>query len=295
MNRQTFTEYLEQPSKLYQLSLTELQGLVLEYPYSANLRLLLLLKAKLEGHPKAKEMLAQASARTCDRSHLYDLLQQLEKEGVDGIGLREERLELQELDKLEFEFIPQSQQLPKAAFEMEATYPSSKTEEVAPEPEEPFALDIAATAAPVNVAEEALSTAAGQPSKVVASAIAISSIVKDWHITYAVPKPLPISNFIKPAIQQGVKQNLARKLRRHRERQLEKLDSPAEQSRAQFQQIARKSIRKHEEVASETLADLLVRQAQYDKAIKMYQRLSLLYPEKKVIFAGLIKSLQEKL
>jgi len=59
--------------------------------------------------------------------------------------------------------------------------------------------------------------------------------------------------------------------------------------------IARRSLMAQGEVASETLAKLLVRQGQYQHAIKMYQRLILLYPEKKTTFAGLIKELKEKL
>jgi len=59
--------------------------------------------------------------------------------------------------------------------------------------------------------------------------------------------------------------------------------------------IARRRLVAQEAVASETLAGLLVRQGQYQNAIKMYQHLSLLYPEKKTTFAGLIKDLKEKL
>jgi hypothetical protein len=49
------------------------------------------------------------------------------------------------------------------------------------------------------------------------------------------------------------------------------------------------------EIASETLAELLVRQQQYPRAIRMYRRLVLLYPEKKAIFARQIQELKEKL
>lgn len=47
-----------------------------------------------------------------------------------------------------------------------------------------------------------------------------------------------------------------------------------------------------EEVISETLADLLTQQGHKDQAIRMYEKLTLKYPEKSSIFALLIKNLK---
>jgi len=47
-----------------------------------------------------------------------------------------------------------------------------------------------------------------------------------------------------------------------------------------------------EEIVSETLAELFIRQGNIPKAIKIYERLSLLFPEKSVYFAGLIEKLK---
>ena len=52
MNAESFSTYLAQPAKLYQLPYQEIKNLVAEYPYSANLRRLLLLKSKIEQDPK---------------------------------------------------------------------------------------------------------------------------------------------------------------------------------------------------------------------------------------------------
>ncbi len=59
--------------------------------------------------------------------------------------------------------------------------------------------------------------------------------------------------------------------------------------------IAAESVKLSEEIATETLAQLLEKQGYYAKAIKMYERLSLEIPEKSNFFAAKIKTLQFKL
>lgn len=55
--------------------------------------------------------------------------------------------------------------------------------------------------------------------------------------------------------------------------------------------LAKKSVIEREEVISQTLADLLAAQGYSEKAIKMYERLSLIFPEKSAFFAQKIKEL----
>ncbi len=58
--------------------------------------------------------------------------------------------------------------------------------------------------------------------------------------------------------------------------------------------LASKSISESEDVLSETLASLLATQGYADKAIQMYERLGLIFPEKSAYFAGKIEELQTK-
>lgn len=58
--------------------------------------------------------------------------------------------------------------------------------------------------------------------------------------------------------------------------------------------FAQKSIVENESIASETLAKLLADQGSPQKAIKMYQRLSLIFPEKSTFFAERIEKLKKK-
>lgn len=56
---------------------------------------------------------------------------------------------------------------------------------------------------------------------------------------------------------------------------------------------AKKSIEEPDDLVSETLAKIHLMQKNYDKAIDAYQKLILLYPEKKVFFANQIKKIEE--
>ena len=61
-----------------------------------------------------------------------------------------------------------------------------------------------------------------------------------------------------------------------------------------MKKIADKSLLEVDDVASETLAEILVLQGSYDKAIAMYERLQLLFPEKSSFFAEQIENLKNK-
>ncbi len=57
---------------------------------------------------------------------------------------------------------------------------------------------------------------------------------------------------------------------------------------------AKESLKETDIMASETLAELLVKQGRNKKAIKVYERLCLIFPQKSNYFAQIIKNLKEK-
>lgn len=63
---------------------------------------------------------------------------------------------------------------------------------------------------------------------------------------------------------------------------------------APAKQVIAASVKEDLGVASETLAELLASQSQYDRAIKMYEHLSLLIPEKSAYFAAKIDAIKNK-
>ena len=101
MNAENFMEYLAQPAKLYQLPYQEIKNLVEEYPYSANLRQLLLLKSRIEKDPKFEQYLHQLAAHTFDREHLYTFIHEKLPQLLELDTEPEERLELKDLTQLD--------------------------------------------------------------------------------------------------------------------------------------------------------------------------------------------------
>jgi len=65
------------------------------------------------------------------------------------------------------------------------------------------------------------------------------------------------------------------------------------QKGAYVEQVIQRSIMENPDLASETLAELLVAQMQYEKAISVYERLILKFPEKSSFFAEKISNLKK--
>lgn len=272
MTAQTLRRYLAKPRLLYDLPLAELQELALRYPYAPNIRMLLLLKAHLEGHPDEEAYLNRCAAASFDRAHLWDVLRELDLEVQEEEVVQGEVLELRELDALDLDPLlaeePEAFLEPPAESSLPSTVPvESYTADYRNEPEldsEPALED--------NI-ELRRDTTSKETSDVSIESVEITTPQKDNVVVVG-----------------GVK--LQQRLARIRQRQEERL---GKENKEDVNRIARRSVVAQEEVASETLAGLLVRQGQYQNAIRMYQRLILLNPEKKSIFAGLINDLKEKL
>ena len=96
MNLENFTEFIKEPSHLYRINYQELKGMVLQYPNSINLRILLLLKSKMDSHPDFEKNLREASVYAIDRARIYELLKNpgLELKQTSNVKLAPEGLEI---------------------------------------------------------------------------------------------------------------------------------------------------------------------------------------------------------
>ncbi|MCB0521490.1 MAG: hypothetical protein H6577_25600 [Lewinellaceae bacterium] len=103
MNSENFHEYLKNPSMLHQVSYQELKSLMMQYPFSPNLRYLLLLKSLMDHHKEYERNLSAASVYSIDRKKLWHLMKQYAslQASHENYALTEDYLELKDLSVIE--------------------------------------------------------------------------------------------------------------------------------------------------------------------------------------------------
>lgn len=344
---------------LHQVSYQELKSLVLQYPYSPNLRYLLLLKSLFDKNKDFDKLQLLASLSSPDRKKLRQLVKQYSRlnEIQENYSLNEDFLELKDLSALESLLDEPAGTSAAATTETgfaEAIVPPppsthSMLEDILddePEPEsevnflggffgensilenllvdEPTPGPSDSAVADNEEADlptlEALIEDASEPidNQPVAASNQESS-VEDFSVK-VVPEhpetpptateiPLEITN--EPDTQPVPKPRSAFHswLKQFNPPQAGLLSTdlkdislnsrhphPIEEDKEQSaKQIADQSVEEDEEIVSETLALLLEKQKLFGKAISMYRRLSLQYPEKSSLFAAKIEELNKKM
>ncbi len=345
MNLENFHEFLKEPANLHRVSYQELKSLVAAYPYSTNLRILLLLKSKLDKHPELSRNLSLAATYTADRSLLYKIMHDptlaiLAQEVIE----QEDVLELMDLEKVEA-IMSKEQPIEEVAKEM----PLPSMNEDLPS----WTSDIFEDSAPIigagatvmtmdsfldSVAQEneletftetntekddlelskqmiinfnvdnyvSFSTAMDSFEYNRGQKLEIVPVVEKRYSYDRDLKPRPKDSFASWLSQ--FEKDLNRELEvpdinknieevgNHRVVQMVR-EEPEQAKEAQkktpsAKKVAERSLHLSNSIVSETLATLLVKQERFGKAIDMYQKLSLKYPEKSHIFAAEIEKLK---
>lgn len=103
MTNEQLTAYLQDESYLYSVGYEELKTLVMQYPYSANLRILLLKKSYLDQNKDYERNVQMSATYTTNRKHLYKTIKKLKsfKLTPQNVILGEDYLELTELSNIE--------------------------------------------------------------------------------------------------------------------------------------------------------------------------------------------------
>ncbi len=282
MTQERFIDFLGNPEGLSSITYEELKTLALAYPYAHNLRYLLALKSQQDHHPEAARNLATAAAHSLDRTWLFALIAPPQ---ITPQRLKEEVLELKPIETIQRElealspvfkeeviekqivatqpaFSPRVEDLPSPLPEQRGAAPSPSPETPKPTPQL-FADWMGAFNPPAL-----LSTKVAHPT---------ADLVAP-HFTPKKTAPTP------PQPTAAV-------------RSLDDEDAPAipngGDTRTIAQTLAERSVAENKDVISETLARLLAKQGYRDKAIAMYERLGLAFPEKSGFFAAEIDKLKK--
>ena len=306
MNSENFPEFLADPSGLYKVSYQELQSLVLEYPYAANLWKLLLCKAYFEDKSDFPKILESLAIRVQDRRKLKAYMAVLSDLKLE-YNLAIETRQILDLEKLK-----------EKAIERAMSHPiSSEQEEKELEAPKPQQTDRK------NLLEELFNEDTDteddpdQESKVIEETESKEEIKGINPEFYKASEDVLINVIIGNIIsntfnfhREGVhvlvnKQNKALEKAKNSPTPKQafkswgKSQKPNKKKKkkkksSKSKSIAAKSIMYNTSIASETLANILEQQGYFDKAIKMYEQLCLKNPEKIALFEAKINNLKER-
>ena len=297
MTQERFFRILNDPDLLANISYEELKTLALAYPYAHNLRYLLALKAHKIDHPEANRTLSAAAMYSLDRTQLFIFM--APKAIVPQKLMEEEVLELKPIETVRQELEALSP-LPRQERQSE----TEKMQAITPPVEE------------VRLKEEkVIFEARTEPDMPEATELVEPVQIKEAPelpvppvVQAPVPKPAPepfaswVGRFQPPALEPIERKPLTRVPPEKASEQLEEPEPQPERPAAKpaalpaekgiAQQLAERSVSENKDVISETLARLLARQGHKEKAIAMYERLSLAFPEKSAYFAAEIENLK---
>ncbi|MBK8565445.1 MAG: hypothetical protein IPN76_19380 [Saprospiraceae bacterium] len=344
MNSENFHEYVKNPSMLHQVSYQELKSLVLQYPYSPNLRYLLLLKSLFEENKDFDRNQVLASLTSPDRKKLRLLVKQYTRirDMQENYAINEEFLELKDLSVLEnLVEEPNPATVAAPVRKAEAIVPpvasSDLDEEIEEDSDLSFLhnlnfdkeeiavlgeLDEPVAAVVPDIAEQQVADSQSETAtenieqlnevvEIAATGIGITEAPAPVVETPApVPAiPLEITNEQDVQPMPRPRSSFNSWLKQFNPPQAGLLNTelkdislnnrphhvpPPPVFEEGPEQFAEHSVEEDAEIASETLAVLLEKQKLFPKAISMYKRLQLKYPEKSSLFAAKIEELNKK-
>lgn len=282
MTAERLIRLMEHPEQLDGVPYEELKTLALAYPYSPHLKQLLLLKSKQINHHEYDRNLASAAALSPDRKKLYKRI--MPAIVAQPVVVKEEVLELKPIETIrkELESIAPVER-------MQETTSASANISVSREQERPAAV------------KEDNGTAQTNHSMIVEEQHNEPLNFQSWVGQFNLPpiadtsaKDTTPENTLAPH-HAPVPETLRSPEESEPDTPENAPDDKVEPSKNGriAQQLAEKSVAEKEEVRSESLARILVLQGYRDKAILMYQRLMLDFPEKSTIFAAAIEELKK--
>lgn len=291
MTQERFIKLLDNPDLLATISYEELKTLALTYPFVHNLRYLLAIKASQDNHPDFKRNLATAAAYSLDRRRLFDLISAIKVASPNFVFAEEEQvLELKPIETLQRTLdvreFSSHQSVHTLAREVEGAPDQSRNTESG-ERQVP-ALDLTRVFADTSSSPENTTLKhvnIEKPSKVQIDIPSFGEWISQFNrpILETVSSPETQPELTTTSNDEDLQENKP-EVKIGQEEILEQ---------ATPQMLAEKSVTESKTIISETLAKLYIDQGYSEKAIDMYERLILAFPDKSAYFAAEIEKLKK--
>jgi hypothetical protein len=265
LTQERFLRLLDNPDLLATIPYEEMKTLALAYPYAHNLRYLLALKANQDDHPDADRMLSIAAVYSLERTQLF-YLAVLKMPVLQPVSVADEVAVL-ELKPIEI-----------VQRELEALAPQARGEKTEKTSVQETPIQNPAVPFEAGYSLEVSQTLMPEKAETIDNQVSLKPVL-------AQPFALWVSRF-NPPVLEPQKPNL--------------LETPPQLEEEKpflvalsAQELAERSVAENKDVISETLARLLAKQGYRDKAVDMYERLRLAFPEKSAYFAAEIEKLKK--
>lgn len=289
MNRQLFYQYLDRPGQLNDESLRHLTELVTEYPYFQAGRMLLVKNLHLLDHIRYNHELKQTAAHIPDRKRLFFLVhsdESLSHPPEDEFVKSEPEKDLRQETPVDstlsqrsaiadyFDVADEDASIGNLAALIQPL--SSVQEKPVPKPVILPAADLldyemGHVSKGYQLSDEPFDPAQNRSFSAWLEAMKMHQMVKTSQPNN--PQQQIIDNFLN---------------------QNHKIIEPSHRHH-ENKDIAQTSAIEREELMTETLANIHIKQKHYEKAIEIFEKLSLKYPEKSIYFATRIKELENQI
>jgi hypothetical protein len=322
MNPETFNKYLKEPSKLDSQTIDELWMLVKEYPYFQVARMLLARNLHNAGHDAYALSLRLAAAYAGDRSKLKMLIEGnplaikipvisttdvenkivlpdvVEQEllptdlALHEIVVKEHPAELAHIDNEKsdsqiqnIETVDSQHEEPKLAFLI-----SSEPEQVVSGLEN----EVIVTAVQTEATEEIV-LAKTEPVKTIRNPLIDQIFSRLSEVSISDTEETDIAKFVEINSELPIdeKAEARNKLVDRFIREKPRISAPKHEF-YNPEDKAKQSVSLPDDLVSETLARIYEQQGHYSMAVKIYEKLMLLIPEKSSYFAGQIREIDNK-
>ncbi len=286
MDAQQFITYLKNPRSLDRDSLGGIEELASEFPYCQSLRILHLLNLRMVKHVMYNEQLKTTAAYIADRKRLKELIRELKEESLAPVPA--------EANQDTTGVIPS----PPHEIQIEEDVAAVK-DEVADVKEETLIGDALVDEAGAQMADtEPETTQFAPPEEAEPPAEPILPTIEQDEEARLLALREIVENRLREIKQE--KEVSKDKEKASKEALINKFirEEPSiSRPRAEFfdpVKVARSSQTEHEGLVSETLARIHLQQGNIAKALEIYRRLSLNFPEKSSYFAAQIEKIKSE-